>query len=175
MVFLDESGFLLQPLRRDTWAPIGQVPVRHAWARHDRLSAICALTVAPWAKRFGLYYDFLDGNFHATDVLRFVQAVHQHLRRRLVLVWDRWQVHRSVAKQLGDSGCDWLRVSWLPGYAPELDPVEFVWNQAKYVDLVNWIPNNISEVRYRLTHVFDQYRHDPFRLSSFLRAAHLSL
>ena len=40
VVFLDESGFMLQPLRRRTWAPRGQTPVQYAWDRHDRFSVL---------------------------------------------------------------------------------------------------------------------------------------
>ena len=40
LVFLDESGFMLQPVRRRTWAPSGQTPIQKAWDRHERLSAI---------------------------------------------------------------------------------------------------------------------------------------
>ena len=79
---------MLQPLRRDTWAPIGRVPVRYAWDRHDRISAVCALTIAPWADRFGLYYNLQSGNFHTPDVVGFVRHIHQHLRRPIVLIWE---------------------------------------------------------------------------------------
>jgi transposase len=64
---------------------------------------------------------------------------------------------------------------WLPGYAPELDPVEFVWTQAKYADLANWIPQDIDDERTQLTQVLEQYRHDPNRLYSFFRNAGLPI
>ena len=175
MVFLDESGFLLQPLRRDTWGPIGEVITRYAWDRHDRLSVICALTVAPQEQRFGLYYHIWQHNIHGDDVVQFLREVHQHLRRTMILIWDRWQVHRSAAAWLERQGCDWLQLAWLPSYAPELDPVEFVWTHAKYVDLVNWIPRDIEEVRAHLQESLEHYRHDPSRLYSFFSTAGLDI
>jgi hypothetical protein len=173
LIFLDESGFMLQPLRRDTWAPIGEVPVRYAWDRHDRISAICALTLAPWADRFGLYYDLRAGNISTPDVMKMIKSVHQHIRRELIVVLDRWSVHRSAVKQLQYAGCTWLTASWLPAYAPEIDPVEFVWNRAKYIDLVNWIPENITDVRDHLIEVFEKYRKNPECLASFFHIAKL--
>lgn len=175
IVFLDESGFLLQPLRRDTWGPVGTTLVRYPWQRHDRLSVICALTVAPWAQRFGLYYRIAHHNIHALDVVQFLHEVHQHLRRRLILIWDRWQVHTSAAAWLRHDGCTWLRSAWLPSYAPELDPVEFVWTHLKYVDLANWIPNDIQEVESHLRACLEDYRHDRDRLYSFFQTAHLDI
>jgi hypothetical protein len=40
LVFLDESGFMLQPVRRRTWAPSGQTPYHDAWDRHERLRVV---------------------------------------------------------------------------------------------------------------------------------------
>jgi transposase len=165
----------LQPLRRKVWAPTGQTPIRYPWERHDRLSVACALTVAPWEQRFGLYYDLLNHNYHADDMMRFLRSVHNHLRRPILLVWDRLNVHRSAAAQLEGHGCPWLQPRWLPAYAPELDPVEFVWTQAKYGDLANWIPEDINDLRRQLLHFLEQYRHQPDRLYSFFRIARLPI
>ena len=46
-MFLDESGFLLVPSVRRTWAPCGKTPLLvHRYAR-DKLSAISAVSVRP--------------------------------------------------------------------------------------------------------------------------------
>jgi hypothetical protein len=175
LVFFDESGFLLQPLRRRVWAERGQTPVQRAWDRHDRITAMAALSRAPWANRLGMYYDLLHHNAHTPDVVRFLSHVHDHLRRPLLLVCDRLSAHRSAVRQLGEGGCVWLRVEWLPGYAPELDPVENIWNQSKYGDLANCIPEDIIQLHDTLDKLFQEYRADPARLFSFFHAAHLPI
>lgn len=175
MIFLDESGFLLQPLRRKIWAPVGETPIDYPWNRRDRLSVVCALSMAPWAQRFGLYYDLLDHNCRAVDVMRFLQALHGNLRRTMLVIWDRLKAHQSAAAQLAQAGCSWLQPRWLPAYAPELDPVEFVWTQAKYGDLANWIPDDIHDLHIHLQQHLEDYRHDPARLYSFFRIARLPI
>ena len=55
LVFLDESGFLLIPTVRRTWAPRGQTPVLYHRYRHDKVSAI---TVSPVRQHCGLYAHF---------------------------------------------------------------------------------------------------------------------
>ena len=175
MVFLDESGFLLQPLRRRVWAPRGKTPIQYVWNRHDRITAMAALTRAPWAERLGLYYDLLDHNTRTTDVVRFLCRVHRRLRRPLLVVCDRLPAHRSAVRRLRRAGCSWFKVSWLPPYAPELDPVENVWSQSKYGDLANHIPDDISQLHDTLDHLLHQYRNDPSRLHSFFQAADLIL
>ena len=157
------------------WAPVGQTPIRYPWDRHDRLSVLCALTVAPWERRFGLYYDVLDHNCRAADILQFLHSLHHHLRRTMLLVWDRLNAHRSAAAQLKHAGCSWLQPRWLPAYAPELDPVEFVWTQSKYGDLANWIPDDIDDLQQHLVRLLEEYRHDPLRLYSFFQIAQLPL
>jgi len=156
------------------WAPTGHTPIQRVWNRHDRITALAAVTRAPWASRLGLYYELLDHNARAADFVRFLREIHLHLRRPLILVCDRLPAHRAAVRQLLEDGVQWLTVEWLPAYAPDLDPVEDVWNQSKYADLANVIPNDIHELREALDQLLETYRHQPNRLHSFFRAAHLS-
>ena len=123
----------------------------------------------------GLYYELLDHNARTADFVRFVREVHGQLRRPVILVWDRLPAHRSAARQLLAEGSSWLQVEWLPPYAPDLDPVEDVWNQSKYGALANVIPEDIQELHSSLSAVLETYRHEPNRLHSFFDAAHLIL
>jgi hypothetical protein len=175
LVFLDESGYLLQPLRRRVWAPRGHTPRQYAWDRHDRLTALVALSRAPWAERFGLYYNLLDHNARTADVAQFLRQVHAQVRRPVLLVCDRLPVHRAAVRRLRHDGSSWLDVEWLPPYAPELDPVENVWNQSKYGDLANFVPDDIHQLHDSLDHLLQTYRHEPNRLHSFFQSAHLTL
>ncbi|MBU0719532.1 MAG: transposase, partial [Planctomycetes bacterium] len=56
------------------------------------------------------------------------------------LVMDRWQVHRAGALRLLRSFPKRVEIEWLPAYAPDLNPVEQIWNRTKYTDLANYIP-----------------------------------
>lgn len=88
-VFLDESGFMLQPVCRRTWAPRGHTPILRQWDRRDRLSTISALTVAPRRRRIGLYCTLYRHNIRCPEVLRFLRAVRRHLPHGFTLIWDR--------------------------------------------------------------------------------------
>lgn len=52
---------------------------------------------------------------------------------------------------LQEDGVDWFEVEWLPSYAPDLNPVEMVWNHTKYADLANFIPENIHHLEHAVT------------------------
>jgi transposase len=171
VVFLDESGFMLQPLRRRTWAPRGQTPIQYSWDRHDRFSVLGALSLAPWALRIGVYFRLHDHNIVASDVVDFVKQLHRQLGRRLILVWDRWNAHRSAARQLADY--DWLQIEYLPAYAPELNPVEAMWNHTKYSDLANFIPDDVEHLGRSILESLTSQRRDAYLKHSFFRYAEL--
>src|SRR3954451_17745703 len=129
IAFLDESGFFLPPTVRRTLAPRGKTPVLDAWDRRDKWSAISCVTVSPVAGRPGLYFDLLDHNIHAEDVVAFLKELLQRLGR-VTLVWDRNNIH-SKAKAVKA----WLArhpdvvAEEYPGYVPDLNPDEGVWGR----------------------------------------------
>ena len=100
IVFLDESGFMLQPVRRRTWAPRGQTPIQRVWDRHDRWSVISALTLSPNRRRIGFWFDLHDQNIKAPQLMEFLRELRRQTRRKMIVVCDRYSVHRSALKQL---------------------------------------------------------------------------
>jgi transposase len=129
--------------------------------------------LAPRNLRIGLYFHLQPRNVRTPDVAAFVKALQRQLRRPITLVWDRYSVHRAAAKQL--ARYRWLTIEWLPAYAPELDPVEFVWNHTKYTDLANFAPYDTSHLRQALLDSLDQQRDDPWLKRSYFRAARLAV
>lgn len=173
-MFLDETGFLLQPIRRRTWAPRGQTPLEHAWDRHDRLSAIAALSISPLRRRLGLHFQLQRRNVHGEDLVPFLCKLHRQLARFIILVWDRSRPHRKAAATLL-ARLRWLRVEWLPSYAPELDPCEECWNHTKYSDLANFVPDNLDQLEQAVATSLERQRGNSALLHSFLDYARLSL
>lgn len=166
---------MLQPLVRRTWAPRGQTPVHYSWDRRDRLSAISALTVSPRRCRLGLYFDVCEHNICAEDFEGFVVHLLGHLPHGILLVLDRWSVHRSAARRLQRRFARRLGIEWLPPYAPELNPVEGVWNQTKYADLANYIPEDVCALRRAIGRSARKTRGKQPLLQSFFKKAKLEL
>jgi len=164
---------MLQPLVRRTWAPRGQTPVMYSWDRHDRLSVIAALSLACRRRRIGLYFAVHRHNITAEEVEAFLCDVQRHLRRGLIIILDRWSVHRKAAKVL--NGDERFHVEWLPAYAPDLNPVEAVWNHSKYGDLANYVPDDLADLRHEMTESIAQTRQRPKLLRSFFHSAELEL
>ena len=174
-MFVDESGFLLQPLNRRTWAPRGKTPLQYAWDRHDRLSVMAALVYRPRSGRLSLSFSIRDHNIKTPDFLEFMLQLRRELRRPIILVCDRLNVHRSAIRRLHEKGVDWLKVEWLPPYAPDLNPVEGVWNHAKYADLPNHVPDDSYELFDLVAESLNDQHFRPPLLQSFFRRAKLSI
>ena len=172
-MFADETGLMLQPLVRRTWAPKAQTPVMYCWDRHDRLSVIAGLSVSAQRQRMGLYFSVYEENIKAEQVETFLRQVQRSLGRKLIVVMDRWPVHRKAAKSLFGDERFWIE--WLPPYAPDLNPVEHVWNHTKYGDLANYIPDDLLDLELELDWSLEQTKERPDLLRSFFHAAELKL
>ena len=166
---------MLQPTVRRTWAPKGQTPIHYSWDRRDRLSAISAVTVSPQRRRLGLYFALFDQNIDAERAEVFVVDLLVHFPKGIILVWDRWMVHRSAARRLRERFGKRVRIEWLPPYAPELNPDEQVWNRTKYSDLANNIPEDVDQLATAVQESLCRTRSQQALLRSFFKHADLSL
>lgn len=146
LAFVDESGFLLIPTVRRTWAPRGKTPLLYHSYRRDRISTISAVTVSPTRTRLGLYVSFHRKNITGLEVLDFLRHLQRRLRRPIVLLWDGGSIHRTkIVKDYIASNRARLHVHRFPPYAPELNPAEHVWTQGK-ASLANSTPKDIEEL-----------------------------
>lgn len=146
LVFLDESGVLMAPLVRRTWAPRGRTPLlRQRTRSHQKVSVIAALCVAPNRQRVSLFFRLHpDENVSATHVVDFLRQLRRHLRWPIVLLWDRLQAHRARATVAFLQARPKLQTHFLPAYAPELNPVEQVWSYLKMNPLANLVAKDLN-------------------------------
>lgn len=75
--------------------------------------------------------------FRGVDIVRFLKHVLLCLEGKVLIIWDGAPIHRDKAVKLflaqAGGGAGRLYLEELPGYAPDLNPVEGVWNYLKYV------------------------------------------
>jgi transposase len=146
LAFLDESGFLLIPAVRRTWAPRGQTPVHRHRVKRTKVSTISALTVSPQRQHLGLYFRCLpEANFDNVEVADFLRHLLRHLRGLVIVIWDNGRHHKGEAIRTLLRRCQRLRLEPLPPYAPELNPDEGVWNQTR-TTLANGRPDDSREL-----------------------------
>jgi transposase len=154
---------------------MGQTPIHYSWDRHDRISIISGLTVSPQRHRLGLYFNLQEDNFRYPAIMRYLLRVRQALGSDLIVVIDRLNAHRSAARELKEQYPGRFIFEWLPPYAPDLNPVEQVWNHTKFAELSNFLPKDIEHLKTRVRRSLKRKRTRPQLLRSFFKHAGLSL
>ncbi len=153
IVFVDEAGFMLEPLVRRTWAPRGKTPVIKVLKPHERISVIGAMTLELNIKRFGFQFHLLHDNvnFYGEDIAGFIEGICRKLQGNITLLWDTIEIHR--AKPVTDYLVKHktVRIEYFPPYAPELNPVDRIWSYVKYGLLANYCSYSLTELRERIT------------------------
>lgn len=165
---------MLTPTVRRTLAPRGKTPVLHSWDRHDRISAISAITVSPSRKRVGLYFRLLpdDANVHGEDTVEFLRELRRQLPVPMTVLWDRGNVHdRSKAVRAFLAEHPAIETERFPSYTPEANPDEGVWGYTKYGRLANFAPEDTAELRAALVAELERLHRRPKLLASFIRHA----
>jgi hypothetical protein len=149
-----------------------KVPGRH----RQKVSLIAAVSVAPQRRRFGLYFhSYGDRHITQHETAAFLRDVLSHLRGRVHIVWDRGTTHKGEAIREVLRHYPRLTLHWLPPYAPDLNPVEFLWNHLKYGRTANYTPKTLVELERRVDTVLTEVKSDPSRLRACFQAARLDL
>lgn len=129
LVFEDETGFSQRPPVRATWAPRGQTPVLVESFNWKKLSGLGAVRTDADGRRLRWFLSLRAGSVRAPVLVRFVRALRRQVRKPVILLWDRLPAHRSArVRQELRRQRHWLRVEWLPAYAPQLNPLEPLWD-----------------------------------------------
>jgi transposase len=117
-----------------TWAPHGHTPLVRVPLTHDHLSAMGGVT--PDGR---LFLQTQDQAYRSPDVVRFLRVLLRKVRGKLLVIWDGAPIHRGqpVKDFLRAGAAKRLHLERLPGYAPELNPAEGLWNYLKRVELGN--------------------------------------
>jgi transposase len=176
IVFEDESGVSLLPSVRATWAPRGHTPILRHHFNWKRLSLAGGLVYEPDGSAAHLVFELRPGAYNDETLIEFLSELNDIEQRRVVLVWDGLPAHRSrrmmewIASQR-----HWLSVERLPGYAPELNPIERAWGNLKSTELANLCTDTIAEVADTAADGLDRIGNDSALCFAFLRHSGLRL
>lgn len=99
-----------------------------------------------------LVFQTTPDSYDAPKLIRFVQHLKRELRgAKCILVWDGLPAHKSTRmKKFLAKQTAWLSIVSLPGYAPDLNPVEALWSNIKGQELANLCAADLTETGYAL-------------------------
>jgi transposase len=177
LAFVDETGFMLNPLVRRTYAPRGKTPVIRVVDAHDRISVIGAITVDPRRKHVGLVYNMLgdNGNFRGPGVADFVGMLHSEVAGPLTILWDRILIQLCERVESCLQTLPEVVAEAFPPYAPKLNPADGIWGYIKYGRLPNYTPPDLGVLRATIRQELDRLRQEERLLRSFIRHTKLPL
>lgn len=175
-MFVDESGLLMAPLVRRTWAPRGKTPLLLQKTRsHRKVSAIAGIAASPKGRRLRLFFRLHPNqNISSALCIAFLAQLRHQIRGNIVVLWDRFQAHRSrkMERYLGRNP---RIVSFcFPPYAPELNPIEYGWSYLKTNPLANDSPENEILLARRARRYLRRMAKRPNLLRGFIDHARLS-
>ena len=157
-----------RPHRCRTWAPRGQTPILQYNFNWKKLSAVAGLTL----RRF--YFELYPGAIRGAELVDFAEKLRYRLPAKLLVIWDGLAVHRSRLVR------DYLRrqrgridVAQLPPYAPELNPVEYIWAHWKQHELPNVCPADFAELSTAGRRALARMQRRPRLITAFWKQASL--
>ena len=168
---------MMAPLLRRTWSRRGETPwLHHCGGTHRKVTAIGALCVAPDRHDVRLYFRLHpNANINSERVVDFLGQLLPQLGAPLVLLWDRLNAHRAFLVQDFLAAHPQLRTEFFPPYAPELNPIEYVWSYLKLNPLANLAFFDLDQLTATARRHGRSLQRQPLLLRSFLRHSPLSL
>ena len=155
---------MLKPHVVRSWAPKGQTPIhRYRQGRRDKISVISGISVSPRRQRLGLYYLLFFDNIGQAEVGVFLRQLLRHLRGFVLVLLDNSSTHKGPPIEDILNWHPRLRIEYFPSYAPELNPDEGVWSQAKRY-LANSCPDNGDELLEDVMDSIDRIGKSPSKL-----------
>lgn len=167
-MFVDESGLSQRPHRCRTWSPKGQTPVLQYAFHWKTLSAMAGVT---W---WNFYFRLYPGSIRSPQVIEFLSHLMRHIHSNLLVIWDGVSPHRSrMVKQFVAQQAGRMELEFLPAYAPELNPVEYLWGYWKQHELPNFCPNTFSDLSLHAIRALKRMRRRPKLVVAFWKQTEL--
>ncbi len=167
--FADEAGVRSDYHAGTTWAPVGQTPVVAATGDRFAVNLISAVTT-----RGGLRFAVYDGNLNGGVFIDFCRRLLHDAPGPVFLVLDGHPVHRSNAvREFAEATNGRLRLFFLPGYSPELNPDEWVWKNIKHDRLGRSGVDSVADLKSKALAALHRLQKLPHLVQSFFRDLNL--
>jgi transposase len=130
--------------------------VLHVPLTCDHLAAISGITLDG-----RLFMQVRPASFEAAAVVGFLCVLLRKLSGKIVVIWDGSPIHLGHESQdyLKRGATKRLHLEQLPGYAPDLNPDEGIWNDLKRVELGNVCCPDLDHLSQELLRARERLRH----------------
>ncbi len=100
-------------------------------------------------------------SYTAAGVVGFLRVLLRKISGPILLIWDGSPIHRAheIKDFLKRGAARRLRLEQLPGYAPDLNPDEGIWNYLKRVELGNICCQDLEHLHQGVIRARERLRH----------------
>lgn len=166
----------MAPLVRTSLARAGHTPVLAQQAKHrQKISIAAALRRSPRCGHLSMAYEIFPDSY--VDNFRYAEFLRTRVLGRwrgpVMLLQDGAALHQGDWTEELAEDVERLEMHNLPPYAPELNPVEPLWNWSKDKELANFLPDDIDQLTIAAQYLMETAAHDQRRLQSFCDAVPL--
>jgi transposase len=122
VLWLDQTGLRSDASVAATWAPVGQTPVVPKSGKRFTVNAMAAIS-----NKGEMYFTVFEGGFNVHVTTTFLDRLVRHLDRKIHLIVDGHPSHRAhLLRDWLTERAERIEMHFLPGYSPELNPVELL-------------------------------------------------
>jgi transposase len=164
--FLDEAGIRSDsPLGR-SYGLKGRTPVVKTSGKRQSINAISAVN-----SKGAFWYNVYPGRLNAASFIQFLRDFMKRRRKPVYLVLDSLPAHKTKSvESYVQSTQGKLELHFLPTYAPDTNPDEFVWHHLKQNGTSKKPLRTNESLKDRVTSDLSAIQHDPALVRSFFMA-----
>lgn len=163
VLWLDQTGLRSDAAVAATWAPVGQTPTVPKTGKRFTVNAMAAIS-----NKGEMYFTVFEHGFNVRVMITFLDRLVRHLDRKVHLIVDGHPSHR--AKLLGTwlaERAERIEMHFLPGYSPELNPVELLNGDLKRHVTATTTPRSKTELAGGARTHLRRRQNQPDRVKAF--------
>lgn len=169
--FIDEVGVKAQDQIGTSYAPEGETPVLKVPKRHIEQNVISSVT-----PEGDLFYWPFPGTMTAPKFIDFLERLVSAASTKLIVFADWHPAHEAQAvAQWLEGREDEIELHWLPRYAPEYNPDEFLNNDLKQELENEPLPESPSGLRDTIGTILDRIAGMSDRIRGYFKQAEIDI
>lgn len=147
------------------FAPAGRTPVLEASARWGKLSMISAIT-----NRGEISFQIVQGTINAERFIEFLERLIEDASSKVFLIVDNLRVHHAkIVKAWAEQHADRIELFYLPPYAPESNPDEYLNHDFKTALRLEPPSREDSALLKKATTIMERIAALPERIRSYFK------
>jgi len=168
VVFVDEVGSSLKGVVGTTWAPTSQTPEVAHCCKWDKLSTIGGISFDGQ-----VLTQTYPHSIRKEQVVAFLNHLARSIPGNLLVIWDGAPIHRAkvVKDYLANEESRRISLLSLPPYAPECNPVEWLWAWVKKSFFANLCAKSLDDLRSAWCRALTTAHSRPELIRSFFAAS----